>query len=176
MSQIINLEETHIPQIHQIYKPFAEDTSVSFEAESPSLEEFTTRVSGIAKKYPFLVLLENGIVKGYAYASTHRERAAYRWCAETSIYMADEAKGKGLGKTLYLALMNELISRNFTLAYGIITLPNDASVALHAACGFTDMAMHKNAGYKLGSWHTVKWMERELVPCAMNPKEPSFGG
>lgn len=166
--------ERDIAAILAIYTPFVLHSPVTFETEVPSFQAFETRVRQIAVKFPYLVAEDNGEILGYAYAGTHRERVAYRWCVETSIYMAEAARGKGLGKRLYNTLLQELRKRNFTLAYGIITQPNEASVALHTACGFTPMALHRNAGFKQG-WHDVLWMENELNPCLQEPPEPFFG-
>lgn len=175
MTLIRPLLPADVAYLLDIYRPFIENSAVSFEAEVPDLKNFTERLTGIANKFPFLVLEEMGQILGYAYAAQHRERAAYRWCVETSIYMHPNAKGKGLGKQLYSALLDQLILRKFTLAYALITQPNEASVAVHSSCGFTHLSMHKNAGFKLGKWHDVLWMEKELAPCETEPQEPLFG-
>jgi phosphinothricin acetyltransferase len=164
----------HLISVLEIYRPFVEGSAVSFEISMPSADELAERFEKIASKFPFLVLTENNNVLGYAYASAHRERAAYRWCVETTIYMAASARGKGLGKMLYSALLNKLTERNFTLAYGLITLPNAASIKIHESCGFSNMALHKNAGYKLGQWHDVLWMEKTLAPFLTLQPEPIF--
>lgn len=174
MTQIRYLSQSDFTAILEIYRPFITDSAVSFEEEVPSFEAFSQRLSGIAEKYPFMVVEDQGKILGYAYASLHRERKAYRWITETTIYMAQEARGQGLGKRLYSTLLDELSRRHFTLAYGIITLPNAASISLHAACGFENMVVHKNAGWKRNAWHDVLWMKKELGPFETPPTEPVF--
>src|SRR5688572_24224993 len=137
MSFIRPVQMADAARILEIYAPFISAGPVTFETSRPSLAEFEQRVQKISAKYPYLVWDENGLVLGYAYASLHRERAAYRWAVETSIYLAPEARGKGIGSRLYNALLDEVKACGFTIAYGIIAMPNDASVALHSKCGFS---------------------------------------
>jgi phosphinothricin acetyltransferase len=169
------VEVGDVPRILEIYAPFIRDGAVSFETEVPDEEAFRQRVETIENRFPFLVWEEKDRVAGYAYASTHRERAAYRWAVETTIYMAPEARGKGIGVQLYSRLLHELTLRHFTIAYGIITLPNEASIALHRTCGFEHLTVHKNAGWKHGKWHDVLWMEKILNPFDPEPLEPFWG-
>ncbi|MBL7811007.1 MAG: N-acetyltransferase [Bacteroidetes bacterium] len=161
--------------ILDIYLPFVADTPVTFEYQLPGFHDFRNRIEAISLQYPFLVLEENGELLGYAYASRHREREAYKWAVETSIYMADNARGRGLGQTLYSQLLNMLVERKFTRAYGIITLPNPASEKLHARCGFRHLTIHEKAGYKLDRWHDVLWMEKNLAGETTPALTPFFG-
>lgn len=161
--------------ILEIYRPYIETGAVSFEQEVPTLQAFADRLENIASKFPFMVLRDGDQILGYAYASTHRERVAYRWAVETSIYMAPESKGKGLGFVLYSRLLGELELRGFTHSFGIIAMPNDASAQLHAKCGFLHLALHEKAGWKMGSWHDVLWMRKELAAPQNPPAEPIFG-
>jgi L-amino acid N-acyltransferase YncA len=174
MTKVRPVEISDLDDIYQIYRPFIENSAVSFELEMPGKDAFLERILSISKKFPYYVLEDNGKIRGYAYATTHREREAYKWCVETSIYMAESSRGMGLGKILYDCLITELTDRKFTLAYGIITQPNEASTALHLKCGFEKMALHRNAGYKLGKWHDVLWMERNLAACSIPAIEPIF--
>jgi L-amino acid N-acyltransferase YncA len=160
--------------ILDIYAPFILNSAVSFEESVPNISDFEKRLKVIADKYPFFVFSDNREILGYAYGTKHRERAAYRWIVETTIYMHHSATGKGLGKLLYETLLAELINRNFTLAYGIITLPNDGSVQLHKSCGFSEMVIHTNAGWKNGQWNDVIWMKKELNPVSNPPLEPNW--
>jgi phosphinothricin acetyltransferase len=176
MSVIVRpFHEEDTLKILEIYKPYILHGSVTFETEVPDIVDFTARLSAIAEKFPFLVLEDNGEIMGYAYANLHRERVAYRWNVETSIYMHPAAKGKGWGRQLYSILLEELTRRNFTRAYALIGLPNEASVALHSACGFKNLVVHEKAGWKDNAWIDVLWMIRELHEFNVPPQEPVFG-
>lgn len=161
-----------IEAVYKIYQPFIGESAVTFETTDPGLNSFGTRVLNIAKKYPFLVAVENGLIAGYAYACEHRSREAYRWTVETSVYIAQSAQNKGIGTQLYQELFFALYKRNYKLAYALITIPNESSVALHRKLGFTPLAVHKNAGFKSGAWHDVLWMEYPIGEFDTPPKEP----
>lgn len=150
-----------------LYEPFVRDSGVTFETEVPSLEDFSKRLAHIAGRFPFWVWEDEGTVWGYAYATTHRERIAYQWAVETSVYVGKQRKG--MGKFLYERVLSELRERGFVWAYGVITLPNDASLALHQTCGFEPFARYDCAGQKLGSWYDVQW-----VRCALNAPQPEM--
>ena len=113
------LEDTE--KLLQIYEPYVLKTAITFEYDVPSSEEFVNRIKKITKRYPYLVAEVNGRIIGYAYASTFKDRAAYDWCVETSIYLSEEQKGKGIGKRLYQALEEELKNRNVLNANACIT-------------------------------------------------------
>jgi L-amino acid N-acyltransferase YncA len=161
--------------ILDIYKPFILEGPVTFETEVPELPDFQARLAGIAASFPFIVAEEKDQILGYAYASKYRERAAYRWHVETSIYLHNSERGKGLGVQLYSVLLDELCKRNFTRAYAIVGLPNPGSEKLHIRCGFEPLATHKNAGWKQGAWRDVLWLTKELYPCENPPQEPLMG-
>lgn len=148
---------------------------VTFETEVPALSEFEQRLSNIADTYPFYVFEANNCIVGYTYASKYRERAAYRWHVETSIYLHNSERGKGLGVKLYSVLLDELRKRHFTRAYAIVGLPNPESEKLHICCGFEPLATHHNAGWKQGAWRDVLWLTKELYPCDNPPSEPKMG-
>jgi L-amino acid N-acyltransferase YncA len=160
------------PALLAIYSPFITEGPTSFEAVPPTLAEFAQRMSGVLERLPWLVCECDGVVAGYAYAAPHRERAAYRWCVETSIYVADSHRRLGVGQGLYRALAGVLRAQGFYNAYAGITLPNEASVALHEACGFRFAGVYHGAGYKLGKWHDVGYWELELRAKAGAPEEP----
>ena len=164
-------------QILAIYGPIIANSSATFEVEVPSLQDFSERLARIAGRFPFWVAEDaNGSILGYAYATTHRERIAYQWAVETSAYVAPEHCGKGLGRALYGALLPSLLERGFVWAYGVITLPNDASVALHSACGYKSFATYSAAGQKFGEWCDVHWMRYELNQARPGMSEPTFFG
>jgi len=160
-----------------IYGPVVAESSATFETEVPALNDFTERLARIAGRFPFWVALDaDGLVLGYAYGTTHRERIAYQWAVETSVYVAPRAHRQGVGRALYSALLPSLAERGFVWAYGVITLPNDASVALHAACGYESFATYTAAGQKFGQWCDVHWMCYALNEARPGMAEPRFRG
>ncbi len=112
--------------------------------------------------YPWLVDDAAGI-RGYAKGGTWRDRAAYQWTVETGIYVADGARGGGIGAALYAALLERLAAAGFRSAVAGITMPNDASVRLHVRLGFGHVGTFRDAGFKLGAWHDVAWYQRALT-------------
>ncbi len=164
-------EETDAGQILAIYGPFCH-TPVSFEAEPPSEDEMRRRIASLAERYPWLVCDAGGAVLGYAYASPHRARAAYRWSVEVSAYVADGQRRRGVGRALYTSLLRALTLQGYANAYAGIALPNPASVGLHEAVGFTPVGVYRGVGYKNGAWHDVGWWERPLAARRPEPVEP----
>jgi phosphinothricin acetyltransferase len=152
-----------------IYEPFVRDTAVSFEERPPSADDFARRIEQLSARYPWLVGEVDGAVAGYAYAAAHRERAAYRWAADVTVYIGEGHRGKGAGKALYGALLPLLVRQGIQVAVAGVTLPNDASVALHESCGFELVGVHRRIGWKLGAWHDVGWWQLELVPASEDP-------
>jgi L-amino acid N-acyltransferase YncA len=148
--------------IAAIYRPYVEETAITFEETPPDAEEVAARIADTVETYPWFVAERDGAVVGYAYAGKLRKRAAYRWVAELSVYVARERRGDGIGSALYDALLATLARQGFRSAYGVVTLPNPESVAFHEAWGFERAALLPEAGYKLGEWHDVAWYERAL--------------
>lgn len=153
--------------IAAIYAPVVTSSATSFEVEAPSVAEMARRIRELGERYPFLVT-----EGGYAYASPHRERAAYRFSIEVSVYLAEHARGRGLGRALYQRLLAIAAAQGFYAAYAGIVLPNERSVALHTSVGFTPVGVYRGVGFKLGAWHDVAWFERELRPRVAHPHEP----
>lgn len=145
-----------------IYAPIVERTAISFETAPPSVEEFAGRVRKILERWACLAAEADGRVLGYAYGSSHRERAAYRWSTETSAYVAESARGQGVGAALYRELMPRLAELGFCNAYAGVALPNPASVALHERAGFRPIGVFPKVGRKFGRWHDVAWYHRTL--------------
>jgi phosphinothricin acetyltransferase len=154
--------EADAPKLLAIYAPYVERTAVSFEGVVPGVAEFAARVRTCAAQWAWLLAEREGRCLGYAYGSMHRERAAYRWSAETSAYVDPSAQRQGVGKALYLALFDALIARGYCNAYAGMTLPNDASAALHRSVGFEPIGVFRRVGYKFGAWHDVAWAQRKL--------------
>lgn len=153
-----------------IYSPYVRDTSITFETEVPTLDEFAERISNYLVSFPWLVFEENGEIAGYAYASRYRERPAYQWSVECSVYIHDEHHRKGIAQKLYQKLFELLKLQGFMNVYAVINLPNDPSVALHESLGFHHFATYKNVGWKLGKWKNVGWWELQLNEYVDNPK------
>ena len=140
------------------------DTSITFEYTLPSRAEFSDRIAGILAEYPYLVWQEDGRILGYAYASAPFERAAYAWCAEPSIYLRQDARGRGIGKRLYAALEALLSQMGYQVSFAIITGENRTSLAFHRALGYEKCAEMVKCGLKFGRWLDVEWLEKRLNP------------
>lgn len=156
-----------------IYAPYVERTPISFEERPPDALEMEARISRNSTTHPWLVAEAGGEVVGYAYARRHLERAAYRWAADVSVYVAANRRGEGVGRGLYERLFVHLRRQNFQIACAGITLPNDASVRLHESLGFVQVGISPRVGWKGGSWHDVSWWQLELEPATPGtPLEP----
>ena len=156
----------------EIYAPFVRDTAVSFEAQVPSLEIYRGRILETLQRTPWLVAEQEGRVAGFAYATRHRERAAYQWSVEVTVYLAPQFQRQGLGRKLYAPLFHCLRAQGFCNAYAVITLPNPASVALHEKLGFLPVGVFGKAGFKLGRWHDVGWWGLPLREPPNDPEPP----
>ncbi|HFU4011204.1 TPA: N-acetyltransferase family protein [Streptococcus suis] len=146
-----------------IYAPYVEKTAITFETQVPTVSEFASRIEKTLEKFPYLVAVEEGALVGYAYASSYYARAAYDWTVELSVYIQQEARGKGIGTMLYDALEEELIVRGFKNLLACIALPNPASLALHEKRGYEQVAHFKKVGYKFDTWHDIVWLQKSLV-------------
>lgn len=155
-----------------IYAPYILKTSFTFETEVPPHEAFAGRIISYLDEWPWLVCEINGMVAGYAYATRHRERAAYQWCVESSVYVHHDFQQKGVARALYTALFEILKYQGCRNAYAGITLPNDKSVVFHKKLGFTWFADYANVGYKLNQWNTVSWWQLQLNDYSENPVAP----
>jgi phosphinothricin acetyltransferase len=155
-----------------IYAPIVRDTIISFELEPPALDEMRRRIEATLTKLPWLVCELDRRILGYAYASRHRERAAYQWSVDVSVYVADGLRGQGLGRRLYAPLLGILADLGYYSALAGIVLPNPASVGLHEAMGFKPIGVYRNIGYKLGAWHDVGWWQCQLREYEDNPRPP----
>lgn len=146
-----------------IYAPYI-DTSITFEYELPSAAEFRRRIEDFSAEYPYLVHETDGVADGYAYAHRFAPRAAYQWSAELSVYIAPEARGRGLGKALYTALIALLRLQGVRTVYALVTQPNEASDRFHRAMGFAAAGVTHNVGYKAGQWRGVTYYEKAIAP------------
>ena len=136
---------------------------MSFETAVPSVDEFAARVQKALGGWAWLVAETADGVAGYAYGTRWRERPAYSRTVETSVYLSAEFQGRGIGRALYRALLEDLTAKGFHTAVAGIALPNDASEALHRALGFEKVGVFRAVGRKFGAWHDVSWWQRPLA-------------
>lgn len=162
--------EADIPAILEIYRPYVENTAVSFEYTAPSLEAFTARFRGFMAQFPWLVWEEEGEILGYAYAQPPFEREAFSWCAEPSIYLKEKALRRGIGSRLYQALEAILSYQGYEVLYALITTENPGSIAFHEARGYRTVGVLDNCGVKFSRRVGIVWMEKTAI-CDDIPKE-----
>ena len=155
-----------------IYGEYIKNTSISFETEVPSVEVFGKRIENTLERFPWLVCEIDGKVAGYAYASKHRERAAYQWSADLSIYVDKKYHRKHIATALYTALIELLKSQGYYSAFAGTTVPNPNSEEFHTAFGFQLIGVFEKVGYKLGEWRDVKWFKLSLLDYAETPELP----
>ena len=159
--------------IAAIYAPFcATDCVVSFETRAPAPDEMAGRIAMTTVAYPWLVAEDASGIRGYVYASRHRERAAYRWSADVTAYLRADSRGQGLGTALYGVLFEFLRAQGFFKAYAGIALPNPGSVGLHEALGFRPVGIYREVGFKHGAWRDVGWWQLALQPKPAAPEPP----
>ena len=159
--------------IAAIYRPYVENSRISFEEVAPDAEQMARRVVGdVPGMHPWFVAAEDGRVIGYAASSPFRTRPAYRWTVETGIYLARDAFGRGIGRRLLGTLLETLERQRYVSAIGAIALPNPASVALHQLLGFTHNGTYRAVGFKCGEWLDVGLWQKELAPRTAKPREP----
>ncbi|GAB3815778.1 GNAT family N-acetyltransferase [Kribbella italica] len=155
-----------------IYAPYVRETAITFEVDPPSEAQVVERIIAAQKSHAWLVLEDDaGRIVGYAYGGPMKERAAYRWSCEVSIYLELGRRRTGGGRALYEALFERLTERGFRTAIAGMTLPNDASVGLHAALGFAPIGTYRRIGWKNGAWHDVAWTQRTLAVAEDPPEE-----
>ena len=158
--------------ILDIYAPYILNTSLTFETEVPSQPDFASRIESYLNNWPWLVCELDGRIAGYAYASRYRERTAYQWSVECSVYIHDDYMGSGIASQLYTTLFAFLKYQGYNNVYAVINLPNDRSVAFHEKMGFTYFATYENVGYKLGRWKNVGWWQKKLNEYVNEPQAP----
>lgn len=169
----------------RVYAPYVEKTAVTFEYDVPSVREFAGRIEKTLRRYPYLVAEEDGAVLGYAYAGAFNARAAYDWAAEISVYVAEDARRRGLGKRLYGALERALAAQNILNLNACIAYPAGAdpyltrdSVEFHQRLGYRLVGRFTKCGYKFGRWYDMVWMEKHIGhhggrPVAVRPFDPA---
>ena len=165
--------EADVPAILAVYAPYILTTTYTFEYDVPTVSDFLERFRGITQQFPWLVWEENGEILGYAYASPPYTRAAYRWCAEPSVYLRPEARGRGIAKALYDALEKILTVQGYQVLYALITEENLASRRFHEKMGYRFSVLFPDCGFKFGRWLGLIWMEKRLKPVEIPNKSPT---
>ncbi len=150
--------------VAEIYRPYVEHTPVSFELRAPTPDDMAGRIARVLEYAPWVVAEVDGVVRGYAYAGRFRDRPAYDWTAESTVYVQDAAQGRGLGRAVMGAVIRVLTLQGYHSVIAGITLPNDASVGLHETLGFVRIGQFDKVGWKAGAWHGVDFYARELAP------------
>jgi len=158
------------PAVAAIYAHYVRETAITFATEAPTAADYATRMAD--GRFPFLVAEESGCVLGFIYAAPFRQKEAYRWDVELTLYLVPGHEGQGTGKALMAACLQCLTAQGFLNAYSCITLPNERSVGLHRRFGFAELGVFRNTGYKLGKWHDVIWMGKVLGDFSQAPAEP----
>jgi len=155
-----------------VYAPYIRETAVTFDYEVPSQAEFATKIRHIIADFPWLVCEINNEIVGYVYASKHREKAAYQWSAESTVYLSGNYHRKGIAKILYETLFALLKLQGYVNVYAGVTLPNEKSEGFHLAQGFEVIGDFRKIGYKLGKWRDVRWYQLHLNVHIDNPPPP----
>jgi len=162
-------------RIAEIYRPAVEGNFISFEEVPPHAAKMARRMQAVLARLPWLVAeSDDGRVVGYAYASPHRERAAYRWSVDISVYVDAGWHRRGVGRALYGELLDILRRQGYVNVYAGVGLPNPASVALHESIGMRRIGVYERVGYKLGQWRDVAWFGMRLAEpkSSGQPPEP----
>ena len=158
--------------VRDIYAPFCGNSPVSFETLAPSVEEMRERIEKTLQILPWIVAEREGLVAGYAYASRHKERAAYVWSVELVGLYPSDREASGVGRILYTSLFASLELQGFYNVLAGVTIPNPGSVGLHEAMGFKPVGVYSGIGYKCGAWHDVVWLQRSLRERILVPAPP----
>lgn len=160
-----------------IYAPYVTDTAITFEYEVPGIEEFRERIRHTLKRYPYLVAEKDGAIIGYAYAGPFKERAAYDWAVETTIYVDTSRKKMEIGKKLYAALEQDLAQQNIlnlNACIGYLEQEDEYltknSVEFHTHLGYRLVGEFYQCGYKFGRWYNMVWMEKQIGEHTDSPR------
>lgn len=166
-------------QLLEIYAPYVKNTAITFEYSVPSIQEFSSRIQNVLKKYPFIVAEIEGKIAGYAYGNTFQERAAYDWTAETTVYVRQDKTKLGLGKELYNALEKTLAAQNIIKLYACIAYSenddeylNHNSLEFHQHLGYRVVGKFQDCGYKFNRWYNMAWLEKQIGTPSEN--QPPF--
>ena len=169
MTTIRVATEADAEEILAIYAKYIEQTAITFEYVVPSIEEFRGRIRHTLERFPYLAAEKDGKIAGYAYVSPFKERAAYDWSVETSIYVDMEQKRSGIGRRLYEELENILKQQGILNVNACIAYPNPQSIAFHEKMGYRAVGKFTDCAYKLEQWLGMIWMEKMLGDHTADP-------
>ncbi len=164
--------ENDAESLLKIYEPYITNTTITFEYDVPTAEAFAGRIRETAAAFPYLVCEQDGVIMGYAYAHRIRERAAYDWDAELSIYLAQGTHGHGVGTTMLACLIDLLELQGLRHLYSCVTLPNEKSIRMQRRLGFADAGVWHDSGWKFDGWHDVAWLEKHIGSGKPQPVTP----
>lgn len=169
MITVRNATMSDAERILEIYDYYVRNTAITFEYETPTIAEFEERMRNTMKKYPYLVVLKDGHIEGYAYAGAFVGRAAYDWSCEMTVYLYRNAQKCGLGRRIYEALENKLRKMGILNLYACIGYPEKDdeylttnSADFHAHLGFVKVGEFHKCGYKFDRWYNMIWMEKVI--------------
>lgn len=160
------------PAILAIYEPYILNTAITFEYETVTVEDFRKRMEVVQKQFPWLVYEREGIIVGYAYCSRFKERAAFDWDCECSVYIDDKEHRKGIATQLYIKLFDLIERMGYYNLYALITYSHESSVSLHRKFGFTEVGVYQKTGYKMGKWWDLLVMEKRIHSFEEIPMKP----
>ncbi len=183
MIRIEKVTTNDTKELLKIYRPYVEDTAITFEYEVPSEEEFAERIRTISAKYPYIKAVdEKGSILGYAYATSFKGRAAYDWAVETTVYLREDCRGKGVGKVIYGALEDILQKMGILNLNACIAVPKtedphltDGSVHFHKKMGYKSVGIFHDCGYKFNTWYHMTWMEKMVGEHVSDQSPVEFG-
>ena len=162
MIQVRTVTLNDVQELLDIYSYYVLNTTITFEYDTPSINEFTQRIQKITQKYPYLVATLNDEIVGYAYATSYKERAAYDWSVETTVYVKNDKHGLGVGKQLYTHLEQALKEKSIVNMLACITYPNPKSIDFHTKFGFEKVGHFPKVGYKFKEWRDIVWMQKVI--------------
>jgi phosphinothricin acetyltransferase len=162
MIQVRTVTLNDVQELLDIYSYYVLNTTITFEYDTPSINEFTQRIQKITQKYPYLVATLDDEIIGYAYATSYKERAAYDWSVETTVYVKETYQGIGVGKALYTHLEHALKEMNIVNMLACITYPNPKSIEFHTKFGFEQVGHFHKVGYKFNEWRDIIWMQKSI--------------
>jgi L-amino acid N-acyltransferase YncA len=145
-----------------IYRPYVENTAVSWELEVPTADEMAKRIAAAADTHAWLILESGDQTIGFAYSHAFNLHSAFQWSVQTGLYIVDDRHRRGGGRALYTQLFNRLGERGYRRAFAGITQPNEASNGFHRSMGFEDVGLYRRVEWKHDCWHDVAWMQRDL--------------
>ena len=162
--------ESDTDELLAIYAPYVKETAITFEYTVPTHEEFRDRIRKTLAKYPYLVAVQDAEILGYAYASEFKNRAAYDWAVETTIYVKQDSRKSGVGKKLYQALEEVLKQQHICNLYACIAYPNPGSIGFHERLGYQTIGHFSKCGYKFETWYDMIWMEKMIAEHDQHPE------